>query len=123
MEEYIEWQKAGAPERWSHKKKYNYGNVLRMTQEDYLDAVLRNAKRVSRNEKIFSEEYIEERLTMTETLILQDIGRGLSNQEICVELGVKMSTVKGHIYNLYKKLGVKSRGQAIVKGKELGVLE
>lgn len=123
LEEYIEWQKAGAPERWSHKKKYNYGNVLRMTQEDYLDAVLRNAKRVSRNEKIFSEEYIEERLTMTETLVLQDIGRGLSNQEICVELGVKMSTVKGHIYNLYKKLGVKSRGQAIVKGKELGVLE
>ena len=75
------------------------------------------------HEKKFPEEYIEERLTMTETLILQDIGRGLSNQEICAELGVKMSTVKGHIYNLYKKLGVNSRGQAIVKGKEMGVLE
>lgn len=123
LREYIEWQKAGAPERWSHKKKYNYGNVLRMTQEDYLDTVLRNAKRVSKIEKNFSEESIEEHLTMTETLILQDIGRGLSNQEICDELGVKMPTVKGHIYNLYKKLGVKSRGQAIVKGKELGVLE
>lgn len=123
LKEYIEWQKSGAPERWSHKKKYNYGNVLRMTQEDYLDTVLRNAKRISKNEKNFSEESIEEHLTMTETIILQDIGRGLSNQEICDELGVRMPTVKGHIYNLYKKLGVKSRGQAIVKGKELGVLE
>lgn len=123
LEAYIEWHKGNFPERWSHKKKYNYGNVLRMPQEDYFNAVLRNAKKVSKNEKKFPEEHIEEHLTMTETLILQDIGRGLSNQEICVELGVKMPTVKGHIYNLYKKLGVNSRGQAIVKGKELGILE
>lgn len=123
LEAYIEWHKGNLPENWNHKKNYNYGNVLRMPQEDYLNAVLRNAKKVSKNEKKFPEEYIEERLTMTETLILQDIGRGLSNLEICTELGVKLPTVKGHIYNLYKKLGVNSRGQAVVKGKELGVLE
>ena len=120
---YIEWKKAESPERWSLKKKYNYGNILRMPLEDYLDTVLRNAKKVSRNEKSFSEEYIEEHLTMTETIILQGIARGLSNQDICMEMGVKLPTVKGHVYNLYKKLGVNSRSQAIVKGKELGVLE
>ena len=123
LEEYIEWHKAGAQEGWSSKKKYHYGNVLRMTQENYLEAVLRKAKKVSKSEKDFSEEYIEEHLTMTETLVLHEIGRGLNNQEICIELGIKLPTVKGHVYNLYKKLGVKNRGQAIVKAKELGMLE
>lgn len=123
LEAYIEWQRSNSPEGWSHKKKYNYGNVLRMPLEDYLDTVLRAAKKVSRSGKKFPEEYIEERLTMMETIILQDIGRGMSNAEICQELGLKLPTVKGHIYNLYKKLGVNSRGQAVVKGKELGVLE
>lgn len=123
LEAYVEWHKGSVPERWSQKKKYKYGNVLRMTPEDYYDVVVRNAKKVCKNEKKFSEEYIEEHLTLTEALVLQDIGRGLTNQQICDELGVKMPTVKGHIYNLYKKLGVKTRGQAIVKGRELGILK
>lgn len=123
LESYVEWHKAGFPESWSHKKKYNYGNVLRMPQEEYLNVVLRRAKKVGKSEKQFAEEYGGERLTMAETVILQEVGHGLTNQEICEKLGVKMPTVKGHIYNLYKKLGVNSRGQAIVKGKEMGILE
>ena len=94
-----------------------------MPVEDYLDVVLRAAKKSSVHEKKFPEEYAAERLTMTETLILQDIGRGMSNGAICEELGIKLPTVKGHIYNLYKKLGVNNRGQAVLKGRELGILE
>lgn len=123
LEAYSEWNRANSPERLSNKKKYNYGNVLRMPWEEYLDVVLRLTKKVIKIQKDLSEDFIEERLTMTEILVLQNIERGLSNQEICTELGVKMPTVKGHIYNLYKKLGVKSRGQALVKGKELGILK
>lgn len=123
LEAYIEWLKTTSPEGRSYKKKYNYGNVLHMPLEDYLDVVLRAAKKTSGDVKKFQEEYIEERLTMTETLILQNIGRGMSNAEICEELGVKLPTVKGHIYNIYKKLGVKNRGQALIKGKERGILE
>ena len=123
LEAYREWNRANSAERLSHKKKYNYGNVLRMPWDEYLDVILRLSRKVIKIQRNLSEDFIEERLTMTEILILQNIERGLSNQEICTELGVKMPTVKGHIYNLYKKLGVKSRGQALVKGKELGILK
>lgn len=47
----------------------------------------------------------------------------MSNAEICEELDLKLPTVKGHIYNLFKKLEVKNRGQAVVRAKELGLLE
>ena len=120
---YVDWQKSNAPEVWNRKKKYNYGNVLRMPLEDYLEYILRIAKKASKANRKVSEKYIEERLTMMETIILQDIGRGMSNAQICEELNLKLPTVKGHVYSLFKKLGVNSRMQAVVKGKELGLLE
>ena len=120
---YVDWQKNNAPEGWNRKKKYNYGNVLRMPLEDYLEYILRIAKKASKANRKVSEKYIEERLTMMETIILQDIGRGMSNAQICEELNLKLPTVKGHVYSLFKKLGVNSRVQAVVKGKELGILE
>ena len=46
-----------------------------------------------------------------------------SNAEICEELNLKLSTVKSHIYSLYRKLGVKNRMQATLKGKEMGILK
>ena len=63
-----------------------------------------------------------ENLTLMETIILQNINKGMSNSEICEELNLKLPTVKTHISNLYKKLGVGSRVQAIMKGKEIGIL-
>ena len=45
----------------------------------------------------------EERLTMTETVILQYLVQGLTNAQICQEMKLKLPTVKGHIYNIYKK--------------------
>ena len=122
LEAYVDWHQKNHPEKWNKKKKYNYGNVLHMPMEDYLGVVLRGAKRRA---KLYSadEEYeVVEKLTMMETIILQDINKGLSNSEICVELNLKLPTVKTHISNMYKKLGVNNRVQAILKGKELGIV-
>lgn len=121
LEAYVQWQKSNAPEGWHRKKKYNYGNILRMPFEDYIETILRKAGKGSQYDN--SEKNKEERLTMTETIILQDIGMGLSNNEICASLNLKLSTVKNHIYSLYRKLGVNSRVQAVLKGKELGMLD
>lgn len=123
LEAYEEWMHTNSPESWRRKKKYNYGNVLRMPMEDYVGVVLRCARRETRSSCQTPKDDIETRLTMMETIILQDIGRGFSNAEICEELNLKLSTVKSHIYSLYKKLGVDSRTQAVLKGKELGVLD
>lgn len=63
-----------------------------------------------------------EPLTKREREVLQLIIAGLSNQEIAAELYLAMGTVKKHITNIYGKLGVRRRAQAIARAKELGLL-
>ncbi|MDD7390319.1 MAG: LuxR C-terminal-related transcriptional regulator [Lachnospiraceae bacterium] len=123
LKAYVEWMENNTPGGWHRKKKYNYGNVLRMPLEDYLEVILRCARREARFGRIPSEESSHERLTMMETIILQDISHGLSNADIGREQNLKITTVKSHIYSLYKKLGVNSRVQAVLKGKEMGLLK
>ena len=50
------------------------------------------------------------------------IAAGLSNQEIADELVISIGTVKRHINNIYTKLGVHSRTQAISKANELHLI-
>lgn len=50
-------------------------------------------------------------LTAQERNILDKISEGKSNKEIASELYISLSTVKTHINNLYKKLGVSSRDE------------
>ncbi len=63
-----------------------------------------------------------EQLTIQEQRILQLLSAGLSNQEIANELVVTLGTVKWHVHNIYGKLEVGSRTQALVKAKVLGIL-
>lgn len=119
---YVEWMSSNASEGWSHKKKYNYGNVIRMPEQDYLAVILRCMRRAIRADSKTEKTAVEEKLTMMETMVLQEIGRGLTNAEICQSLNLKITTVKSHIYSVYKKLGVNGRVQAILKGKESGII-
>jgi LuxR family maltose regulon positive regulatory protein len=63
-----------------------------------------------------------EPLTERELEVLQLIVAGLSNREIADELYVAMGTVKKHITNIYGKLGVQRRAQAIGRARELDLL-
>ena len=51
--------------------------------------------------------------------VLQLMAQGLSNQEIANQLFVSLHTVKTHSSNLYSKLDVKRRTQAIQKAREI----
>ena len=51
-------------------------------------------------------------LSERETVILEAVARGLSNREIGRELWISEQTVKFHLRNLYRKLGVSSRTEA-----------
>jgi LuxR family transcriptional regulator, maltose regulon positive regulatory protein len=61
-----------------------------------------------------------EPLSEREIEVLKLIQSGLSNQEIGSKLYISLGTVKRHISNLYSKLDVKKRTQAIARGEELG---
>jgi LuxR family maltose regulon positive regulatory protein len=61
-------------------------------------------------------------LSEQETKVLLLIDNGLSNKEIADQLLVKVETVKTHIKNLYRKLEVNNRIQAMQRAKELKIL-
>jgi LuxR family maltose regulon positive regulatory protein len=50
------------------------------------------------------------------------IGAGCSNHEIAQELVITLSTVKKHTGNIYGKLGVSSRTQALSRALQLGLI-
>jgi NarL family two-component system response regulator LiaR len=54
--------------------------------------------------------------------VLELISHGLSNQEIADKLFVSLNTIKTHSSNLFVKLDVKRRTQAIQKAKELNLI-
>lgn len=58
-------------------------------------------------------------LSGRELEVLQLIEQGLSNQKIADRLFLSLSTVKTHTSNIYSKLGVKNRVQALQKAREL----
>jgi len=65
---------------------------------------------------------LPEPLSDREMDVLRLIAAGLSNREIAQELVVEVSTVKWHINNLYGKLDVHSRTQAVACARELNLL-
>ncbi|NUM77398.1 hypothetical protein HUU40_23815 [candidate division KSB1 bacterium] len=66
--------------------------------------------------------YLVDPLSERELEVLKLIASGLSNPEIARKLFVATSTVKRHINNIYAKLDVHNRTQAVAKGRELKVL-
>jgi DNA-binding CsgD family transcriptional regulator len=61
-------------------------------------------------------------ITPREHEILGLIAEGLSNREIGERLFVSENTVKTHSSRVFDKLGVNRRVQAVVKGRELGLI-
>jgi NarL family two-component system response regulator LiaR len=71
-----------------------------------------------RNTSLISELELSKR----EMEILNLLAQGLSNEEIASRLFVSLSTVKTHNQNLFVKLDVKRRTQAIEKAKRLHLI-
>jgi len=67
-------------------------------------------------------ESLVEPLSTRELDVLRLVGQGLSNPEIAARLVLAPSTVKTHINNIYSKLGVQTRLQAVQRARELGLL-
>ena len=64
------------------------------------------------------ETSAQELLTPRELQVLAAIGEGASNKAIARQLGISLHTVKFHIESVFRKLGVRSRAEAVAKGIE-----
>jgi DNA-binding NarL/FixJ family response regulator len=64
-----------------------------------------------------------EKLTAREKEVLRLMAQGISSREIASKLGISYTTVRTHIRSLGSKLGVHSKLEAIVKARELALVE
>ncbi len=95
--------------------------VTLSTSAEYAELVLKE----TRNYALLYPNYqklkqvLAEPLTDTEKTVLRLLCKGLSNDEIAELMGVTLRTVKFHTGNLYAKMKVKSRTQAIQNAADL----
>lgn len=64
-----------------------------------------------------------EALNARETEILRLVEQGLMNKQIAADLGITVGTVKWYMQQIFQKLAVRRRAQAIHKAKHLGFLK
>ena len=69
-----------------------------------------------------SPQPLIEPLSEREIEVLQLIAEGLTNQEIATRLYLSLNTVKVHTRNIYSKLDVHHRAQAVARARTLGLL-
>jgi len=64
------------------------------------------------------KSYLLDPLSARELEVLNLLSKGFTNRDIANRLFISPSTVKTHTLNIYQKLEVANRTQAIVKAKE-----
>ncbi|MBZ0293399.1 MAG: tetratricopeptide repeat protein [Anaerolineae bacterium] len=69
-----------------------------------------------------SNQSLLDPLTPRELEVLSYIITGLQNREIADKLVVSLNTVKTHINNIYSKLNITNRVQAVARARELGII-
>jgi DNA-binding CsgD family transcriptional regulator len=77
---------------------------------------------VPANGEIDSQQVIKLGLSKREHQILQLISEGLSNQQMAAQLYISENTIKKHISNLFLKLDVERRTEAVKKARALRVI-
>src|SRR6266567_3666532 len=86
------------------------------------DLQVRNKHFPSSMSMQYGEDALIEKLSEREQEVLNLIAGGLSNYEIAQKLVVTVSTIKTHLNNIYAKLHVHTRLQAVTKAYDVGVL-
>jgi DNA-binding NarL/FixJ family response regulator len=88
------------------KTVYNGGVYI---YKEFIQELLRNSLNNAKK-----NDLILEHLTHKEEEVLNLLCEGLSNKKIAKILGMSEKTVKSHLTNIYSKLNVKSRLEAVI---------
>lgn len=108
-----------APYGFSH----NLAEILEKLVVQVINAVRTYRMLQRENGKSAQMSQLIELLTEKEAKILRYMGQGLSNMEIAKKLYISEGTVKWHTNHIYKKLRVKNRAQAVLKAKEIEMVQ
>jgi len=99
--------------------QYNDIFVLDMLKDHLAYRLQQHAQKESGQEKVtISEAVVKYDLTRRENTILHMLMSGKENAYICEELAISANTLKKHILNIYRKLGIKNRVQLFKMVKE-----
>jgi LuxR family maltose regulon positive regulatory protein len=82
----------------------------------------RRTTELSPSSVVLGASPLVEPLTPRELEVLELLDRHMTNKEIAEELIVSPTTVKTHTLHIYCKLDVSTRGQAVTRARELGIL-
>ena len=98
--------------------------ALKLSKPKIETVVVEKEVYVTRNENFVLDTLLVSQLELSkrELEILNLLAQGYSNQEIATKLFVSLSTVKTHVQNLFEKLDVKRRTQAVEKAKRLNLI-
>lgn len=98
--------------------------TLKLSKPKVETVVVEKQVYISRDEGFLPDTALisELELSKRELEILELMARGHSNQEIAATIFVSLSTVKTHNQNLFAKLDVKRRTQAIEKSRRLSLI-
>lgn len=102
------------------------------TVKKYISAFIKEkSKDLNTEEKNFANEIsnilfkekTKELLSPREVEVLNELATGAPNKEIADRLCISLATVKTHIINIYSKLDVKSRLEAVEKAKRMNIIK
>jgi len=97
--------------------------ALKLSKPKIKTVVVEKEVYVNRNDFVLNTLLVSQlELSKRELEILSLLAQGHSNQEIAAKLFVSLSTVKTHNQNLFEKLDVKRRIQAVEKAKRLHLI-
>lgn len=91
--------------------------------DDYLEKIRIRTQQMAMYYPNYLHPYtqIDEKLTQMELKVVRLLASNLSSEEICELLHITYNGLKFHRRNIYRKLGVKNRGEAVMKAKALGL--
>jgi len=76
----------------------------------------------ARPEAVPPRPELPEALSRRESQVLDLVARGFTYPEIAQQMGVSVTTVQTHVRNIYGKLGVHSKTEAVYEARQFGLL-
>lgn len=101
------------------------GAVGYLTKSALAEDLVETIQATTQGKMVFSPDIVEQlvskpqpamdfRLTDRELEVLVHLAEGMTNQQTALKLSISVSTLKFHMNNIYQKLGVQTRSEALV---------